>query len=69
MSLEKEINVLFRLALELERRQKKGEEATEKELDNLRSLLLVIDSIGESMVPEEKQKPTKKLMKEKKLTA
>lgn len=69
MSLEKEINILFRMALELERRQKKGEEATEKELENLRSLLLVVDSIGESMVPEEKEKISKKLTKEKKLTA
>jgi hypothetical protein len=37
MSLEKEINILFRMALDMEARQKKGEEATSKELENLRS--------------------------------
>ena len=33
MSLEKEINILFRMALDLEARQKKGEHVTEKEVE------------------------------------
>ena len=55
MSLEKEINIMFRMALDMGSRQKKGEEATPKELGNLRSLILVIDSIAECMVPEPKE--------------
>lgn len=65
MSLEKEINIMFRMALDMEARQKKGEEASSKELENLRSLILVIDSIAECMVPEPKEKENKKVKNKK----
>jgi len=65
MSLEKEINILFRMALDMESRQKRGEEATSKELENLRSLITVIDSIGECMVPEPNENKDKKLKNKK----
>ena len=65
MSLEKEINIMFRMALDMEARQKKGEEATSKELETLRSLILVIDSIAECMVPEHKEKGNKKVKNKK----
>lgn len=68
MSLEKEINILFRMALDLEARQKKGEQVTEKEVENLKSLTLVVESISECMVPEKAQEKPKKSKKEKILT-
>lgn len=68
MSLEKEINILFRMALELEARQKKGESATEKEVENLKSLVLVVESISECMIPEKGQSSNRKSKKEKILT-
>jgi len=68
MSLEKEINILFRMALDLEARQKRGESVTEKEVENLKSLTLVVESISECMVPEKVEGRTKKLKKEKILT-
>lgn len=69
MSLEKEINILFRMALDLEARQKKGESVTPREVENLKSLTLVVESISECMVPEEKETRVKKTKKEKILTA
>ena len=68
MSLEKEINILFRMALDLEARQKKGEHVTEKEVENLKSLTLVVESISECMVPEKGEEKPKKSKKEKILT-
>ena len=53
------------MALDMEARQKKGEEASSKELENLRSLILVIDSIAECMVPEPKEKENKKVKNKK----
>jgi hypothetical protein len=53
------------MALDMEARQKKGEEATSKELENLRSLILVIDSIAECMVPEHREKENKKVKNKK----
>lgn len=68
MSLEKEINILFRMALDLEARQKHGESATEKEVENLKSLSLVVESISECMIPEKGEERFKKSKKEKILT-
>lgn len=69
MSLEKEINILFKMALDMEARQKRGEEASAKELENLRSLILVVDSIAECMVPEHKEKENRKVQNKKILSA
>lgn len=69
MSLEKEINILFKMALDMEARQKRGEEANAKELENLRSLILVVDSIAECMVPEYKAKENKKVQSKKILSS
>jgi hypothetical protein len=52
MGLKKDIDELFQLICSLEERQKKGEEATKAEVDNLKSLTLTYESIAESMVPE-----------------
>ena len=68
MSLEKEIHILFRMALDLESRQKRGETATEKEVENLKSLVLVVESISECMIPEKGETHSKKSKKEKILT-
>lgn len=51
--LKNEIDGLFVLARELEERQKRGDEAKPAEVDNLKSLTLTIDSIADSMTPEE----------------
>lgn len=54
MSLEKDIDALFEIAMNLESRQKKGETAKDYELKSLQSLTLTIESIAECMVPEKK---------------
>ena len=52
MSLKKDIDDLFVMVTELERRQKKGESATQQEVDNFKSLTLVLEAIAECMLPE-----------------
>ncbi len=51
--LKNEIDGLFILARELEERQKRGDEANQEEVESLKSLTLTIDSIADSMTPEE----------------
>jgi hypothetical protein len=52
MSLKKEIDSIYLLILELERRQRSGEASTEQEVQNLKSLTLTLECIAESMVPD-----------------
>lgn len=51
--LKNEIDGLFTLVRELEERQKRGDEVNTEEVSNLKSLTLTLESIAESMTPEE----------------
>jgi len=52
-NLKEELNALFALVRELEERQKRGDAATAEDLENVKSLTLTLESITESMLPEE----------------
>lgn len=57
MSLKKDIDDLFVMVLDLEKRQKRGESATAQEVESFKSMTLVLESIAECMVPEKITKP------------
>jgi len=52
-NLKEELNALFALVRELEERQKRGDAATAEDVENVKSLTLTLESITESMLPEE----------------
>ena len=52
-NLKEELNALFTLVRELEERQKKGDAATSEDVENVKSLTLTLESVAESMLPEE----------------
>jgi hypothetical protein len=52
-NLKEELNALFILVRELEERQKKGDFITTGEVKKVKSLTLTLESIAESMVPED----------------
>lgn len=51
-TLNEEVNELFVLVRKLEGKQKKGQEVSEQEVQNLKSLTLTLECIAESMIPE-----------------
>ena len=55
-ALNEEVNELFVLVRKLEEKQKKGQEVSEQEVQNLKSLTLTLECIAESMVPEKTNK-------------
>jgi hypothetical protein len=55
-TLNEEVNELFVLVRKLEEKQKKGQEVSEQEVQNLKSLTLTLECIAESMVPEKTNK-------------
>jgi hypothetical protein len=52
MSLKKEIDEIYLLILELEKRQRAGELSSDQEVQNLKSLTLTLECIAESMIPD-----------------
>lgn len=52
-NIKEELDALFKLVRELEERQKRGDNATAEDVENVKSLTLTLESITESMVPEE----------------
>jgi len=52
-NIKEELDALFKLVRELEERQKRGDTATAEDVENVKSLTLTLESITESMVPEE----------------
>jgi hypothetical protein len=55
-TLNEEVNELFVLVRKLEEKQKKGQEVSEQEVQNLKSLTLTLECIAESMIPEKTNK-------------
>lgn len=51
-TLNEEVNELFVLVRKLEEKQKKGDEVSAKDVENLKSLTLTLECIAESMIPE-----------------
>jgi len=50
--IKEEVDSLFVLVRKLEERQKRGDELSQKDVDNIKSLTLTLDSIVECMLPE-----------------
>lgn len=55
-TLNEEVNELFVLVRKLEEKQKKGDEVSAKDVENLKSLTLTLECIAESMIPEKTSK-------------
>lgn len=51
-TLDQELNDLFILVMKLEEKQKKGQEVSFGEVQNLKSLTLTLECIAESMITE-----------------
>lgn len=59
MTLKEELDGLYRMTVEMEKKQIGGESITDAEVSSLKSLTLTLECIAESMVPERREKSSK----------